>query len=241
MKGEPDNPVRIELGPAPESTYRALALLNAGSGVMVSLEKGFPDEEGDLEDPEPATGAKITISDNAGKRANLREVSPGTGFYFAENLVVEPGKRYTLSIDADGNGSIDGGGSAFAVGNLAWLSLADGGSYSASNLTASWTDSGSSQPDYNPLYQVVFQPNDASGLSNWAVYLGSERSFQPRAQTNPPTPLAPGTYTVTLNAFSGALGGSSGNVNVSDNITGVGIQGQIYSFQGVAPITITLR
>ncbi|MCS7068000.1 MAG: DUF4249 family protein [Meiothermus sp.] len=232
------NPLPIRVAPAPEGFFQATALLQPGGLAFVQLEKGIPNADGDLENAKPASGANITITDNAGKTATLSELAPGSGAYFANNFTVEPGKRYTLNIDADGNGSVDGSGSAFAVGNVAWSNLVNGGSYSASNLTATWSDSAASQPGYNALYMVSFQRNGGSGVSDFAVYVGSERSFQPRAQTSPPTPLAPGTYTVTLNAFSGALNGS--NLNITDNITGVGMQGQIYSIQPVNPITITL-
>jgi len=230
------NPLPIRVAPAPEGFYSANALLQPGGVAIVQLEKGIPNADGDLDNAEPAAGAKITISDNAGKTATLSELAPGA--YFANNFDVEPGKRYTLNIDADGNGSIDGSGSAFALGNVAWSNLSNGGSYSAASLTATWSDSASAQPGYNALYQVSFQRNGGSGVSDLAFYLGSERSFQPRAQTNPPTPLTPGTYTVTLNAFSGAFNG--GNLDITDNITGIGMQGQIFSLQAVNPITITL-
>lgn len=230
------NPLPIRVAPAPEGFFRATALLQPGGAVFMQLEKGIPNADGDLDNAEPAAGAKITISDNAGKEATLSELAPGA--YFANNFDVEPGKRYTLNIDADGNGSIDGSGSAFALGNVAWSNLSNGGSYSAASLTATWNDSASTQPGYNALYQVSFQRNGGSGVSDLAFYLGSERTFQPRAQTDPPTPLAPGTYTVILNAFSGAFSG--GNLDITDNITGIGMQGQIFSLQVVNPITITL-
>ncbi|PZA07319.1 MULTISPECIES: DUF4249 family protein [unclassified Meiothermus] len=236
MKGEQDDPVRIQLGLAPEGFFRATALLQPGGAVFMQLEKGIPNADGELENAEPAAGAKITISDNTGKEATLSELTPGV--YSAGNFAVEPGKRYTLNIDADGNGSIDGSGSAFAVGNVAWSNLSNGGSYSASSLTASWSDSAAAQPGYNALYQVTFQRNGGSGISDLAFYLGSDRTFQPRAQTDPPTPLTAGTYTVTLSAFSGAFSGS--NLDITDNITGIGMQGQIYSVQMANPITITL-
>ncbi len=230
------NPLPIPVAPAPEGFFRATALLQPGGVAFMQLEKGIPNADGDLEDAEPASGAKITISDNAGKTAILSELVPGA--YIANNFDVEPGKRYTLSIDADGNGSIDGSGSAFAVGTVAWSNLSHGGTYSAASLTATWDDSGSAQPGYNALYQVSFQRIGGSGVSDMAFYLGSERSFQPRAQIDPPTPLAPGTYTVMLSAFSGALSG--GDLDITDNITGIGMQGQIYSLQALEPITITL-
>ena len=232
-----ENPLQIRVAPAPEGFYEANAILQPGGAAFVQLEKGIPTADGDLDNAEAAGGAKITISDNAGKSATLSEVAAGS--YFANNFDIQPGRRYTLNIDADGNGSIDGSGSAFALGNVAWSNLSNGGSYSAASLTASWTDTASSQPGYNALYLVSFQRQGGSGAADFATYTGSERSFQPRAQTSsPPTPLAPGSYTVSLNAFSGAFSG--GNLNISDNITGIGMQGKIFSLQAVSPITITL-
>jgi hypothetical protein len=207
-----------------------------GGAVFVLLEKGIPNADGDLEDAEPASGAQITLSDSLGNTVTLGELAPGT--YIASNFNIVAGRRYSLSIDADGNGSIDGSGSAFALGNVSWSNLADGGSYSAASLTATWNDSAASQPGYSALYQVIFQRQGGSGVSDSAFYLGSELSFAPRAQTDPPTPLAPGTYTVMLNAFSGAFDG--GNLDITDNITGIGMQGKIFSFQAINPITINL-
>ncbi|WP_333659927.1 carboxypeptidase regulatory-like domain-containing protein [Meiothermus cerbereus] len=231
------NPLPIRVAPAPEGFFQALALLQPGGIAFVQLEKGIPNADGDLENAEPASGAQITISDNTGRTATLTELAPGT--YIANSFDIVPGRRYTLSIDADGNGSIDGSGSAFAVGNVSWSNLVNGGSYSAASLTATWNDSAATQPGYSALYQVTFQRQGGSGLSDFAFYVGSELSFAPRTQTDPPSPLAPGTYTVTLNAFSGAFGG--GNLDITDNITGVGMQGQIFSIQPVNPITITLN
>ncbi|WP_337869432.1 carboxypeptidase regulatory-like domain-containing protein [Meiothermus sp.] len=232
------NPLPIPVAPAPEGFFEASALLQPGGAVFVLLEKGIPNADGDLEDAEPASGAQITLSDSLGNTVTLSELAPGTGNYIASNFNIVAGRRYTLSIDADGNGSIDGSGSAFALGNVNWSNLADGGSYSAASLTATWNDSAASQPGYSALYQVIFQRQGGSGVSDFAFYLGSELSFAPRAQTDPPTPLAPGTYTVMLNAFSGAFNG--GNLDITDNITGIGMQGQIFSLQAINPITITL-
>ena len=231
------NPLPIRVAPAPEGFFRATALLQSGGIVSMQLEKGIPNADGDLENAEPATGAKITISDSVGNTTTLGELAPGS--YFADSFNIVAGRRYTLSIDADGNGSIDGSGSAFALGNVSWSNLANGGSYSAASLTATWNDSAANQPGYSALYQVIFQRQGGSGNSDFAFYLGSELSFAPRAQTDPPTPLTPGSYTVTLNAFSGAF--DSGNLDITDNITGIGMQGKIFSLQAASPITITLN
>jgi hypothetical protein len=231
------NPLPIRVAPAPEGFFQAVALLQPDGLAFVQLEKGIPNADGDLENAVPATGAKITITDNVGNTATLSELAPGG--YFADSFNIVAGRRYTLNIDADGNGSLDGSGSAFALGNVSWSNLVNGGSYSAASLTATWNDSAATQPGYSALYQVTFQRQGGSGPSDFASYVGSERSFAPRAQTNPPAPLAPGTYTVMLNAFSGAFSGS--DLDITDNITGVGMQGQIYSIQSVNPITITLN
>ncbi|HEU4743180.1 MAG TPA: carboxypeptidase regulatory-like domain-containing protein [Meiothermus sp.] len=242
MKGEQGNPVRIQLGLAPDATYKAFAMLTAGQGVLVTLEKGFPDEEGELQDPEPASGAKLKLSNDQGQSADLSEVGAGSGLYSLQggSFPIQAGRLYTLSIDGDGNGTLDGSGSTYAVGTVAWDGLANGGSYSASTLEVKWTDSGGGQTGYNALYYCNFFKTDPD--PDMASYVGSQRSFQPRSSlADPPVPLKPGSYAVTLIAFSGAFSGSSpSNFTISDNITGVGVQGQFMSFASADPLNITL-
>ena len=55
------------------------------------------------------------------------------------------------------------------------------------------------------------------------------------------TPLTPGAYMGSVLAFSGAYRpGGGGNFSVSDNITGVNIQGQFSSFSQATPVMFTL-
>lgn len=242
MKGDANSPVRIELGLAPDATYKAVAILTAGQGVSVILEKGFPDEEGELQDPEPASGAKLKLSNDQGQSADLSELGAGSGFYSLQGtgFPIQAGRLYTLSIDGDGNGTIEGGGSTYAVGAVNWDGLLNGGSYSANTLEVKWSDTGGGQAGYNALYYCSLFKTDSN--PDAASYVGSQRSFQPRSSlADPPVPLKPGSYTVTLIAFSGGFTGSnSSNFTVSDNITGVGVQGQFMSFASADPLNITL-
>ncbi len=112
--------VEIVMGLAPDAVYKAFAVL-ASSSFFLSLQKGIPDEDGSLPNPEPAAGAKIVLSDGS-TSVNLVEFSSGV-YNLPQSqppFVIQPGKRYTVTIDGDGNGTIDGSGSASAVGNVAF-------------------------------------------------------------------------------------------------------------------------
>lgn len=244
VKGDPGNPIVINTGLAPGFTYQATAILASGSsGVFLSLEQGIPNENGELDNPQPASGAKIKLSDASGQSVDLSELSPNSGQYGAlgSSFPIQAGKLYTLSIDADGNGTIDGSGSCYAIGTVAWTTPANGGSYASATLNASWTDSASSSPGYNGLYYAILSASDASDL---ATYVGSARSFQPKSALSDPTnpqPLKAGAYTGTLFVFSGAFTGTgSNNFTVTDNITGIGVQGQFYSFASAPSVNFTL-
>lgn len=69
----------------------------------------------------------------------------GSGVYaLTDGAEVTAGKQYTLSIDGDGNGSIDGSGSAFALDTAEWTNPTDGDTVSSSDFVASWSDTGTS-------------------------------------------------------------------------------------------------
>jgi hypothetical protein len=139
---------------------------------------------------------------------------------------------YTLQIDGDGNGSIDGAGTAFAVGNLAWLSPADGADVAAAGLTASWSDTAASNPAYAAIYEVSIS---SATVQDAAFYLGTARQL---AVTSASTgqPLAPGSYTATLTGFSGFTPQPGGGIQLTNNITGSGVTGTFFSAGATAPI-----
>ncbi len=242
LRGSQGEPLVIKVGVVTNLLYRATAVIasTGGGSVTVVLEAGVPGPDGDLTNPLPASGAKITIAEPGGTPVALVELSAGTGAYFLSGgLAITPGKTYTLSIDADGNGSIDGTGRAVAVGDLAWTSPLDGSTVSAAGLTASWTDTGTAQAaaGYAPVY-VVSLFSSTSGDA--ASYIGTERQFS-ALSVSTGAALSPGTYVGSLLGFGGAFGQTGASVQVSNNITGAGVTGLFYSLGSASTITFTLQ
>jgi hypothetical protein len=101
-------------------------------------------------------------------------------------LPASGGERYTISVDADGNGSIDATASCTVPGTLSWVVPTEGGAYGSADFVASWSDSLTGRANYSPQYLAVFssQATDAAG----AVYYGSALSYRPDP------PLVAGTY-----------------------------------------------
>jgi len=241
VRGSQGNPLVIKIGTITNLLYEATAILTSGQGtdmgsVTVVLSQGLPGPDGTLDSPMPASGAKITLTEGNGTPVALPELAPGTGYYGAPTgLTIAAGKSYLLSIDGDGNGSIDGTGRAFALGDLAWVNPIEGATVSAMNFIASWSDTGSGAgAAYAPLYQVVIQQSAPSGPSDGAVYVGTDRQFVVKSaymQGSPP--LLPGAYTGDLIGFSGFQG--AGGVQISNNITGAGVTGIFYSISATQP------
>jgi hypothetical protein len=229
--------------------YEASAILTAGDGstpgqVQVFVKEGIPGPDGTIEGGEPTSGAIIRFSEVGSSDAavTLSEISAGFGVYTAPaGVEITPGKLYSVSIDGDGNGSIDGTGSAFALGKVEWTSPKDGDTVSSADFTASWSDSGSELggAGYAALYEAVISANDGPG--DGAIYVGTEREFLVKSFVTPDAAgLQPGSYTGTLIGFSGALAG--GGVSVSNNINGVGMTGVFYSMSAAsASITFTVE
>src|SRR5262249_39164853 len=141
------NPLVIKIGVVKNVLYRASAVMATGAAgsagsVTVTLQSGLPGPDGNLMNPVPASGAILTLAPAAGGAAvTLPEIAPGSGFYATSTSgAIAAGTAYTLQIDGDGNGSIDGAGTAFAVGDLAWTSPATGADVAAAGLMASWSD-----------------------------------------------------------------------------------------------------
>ncbi len=232
--GDAGNPVQIKTGLIPNGLYKATAVLSSGS-AFVQLETGVPNADGDLDNPSPVAGAKMTLGEAGGAKVDLQDMGGGT--YLLNSSSLPAGKLYTLSIDVDGNGTVEGSGSAYAVGNLAWALPESGKTYNASGFTASWTDSGSSVPGYAPLYIVSL-----IGTSGGDGYVGSDLSFQPKDNLGGGGALPAGNYTGTLFAASGGItSGLGSNVSASDNITGIGLQGNFSSLSTPQPVTFTLK
>jgi hypothetical protein len=243
--GSPENPFVIRLGPVGTAVYEADAWLLAASGqAYVYLAQGIPNEDGEIEEAEPVDGAKITLIDGKGDSALLTGLGSG-GYYLQGGLSLVPGQRYTLTIDADNNGSLEGSGSLFAVGNIAWEAGLNGSTRPSQGFVARWTDSVSAVPGYSPAYYAwlsngATDPNQA----DFDYYIGPAREFTPHsnaAGATGSTPLRPGDYRGLLWAFSGAFVPSGSNsFTVSNNITGVGLGGRFYSFSQASDVNFTL-
>jgi len=243
VRGSANSPLVLEVGRVTGMLYEASAILQAGEGtgqIQVILQEGIPGPDGTIEEPFPTSGARILFGEAGGEQIELPELVPDSGLYMpADAIEVVAGKLYTLSIDGDGNGSIDGSGSAFALGTVEWTNPTDGDTVDASNFVASWSDTGSEVggAGYAPLYQAYLSSEDGSDAS---YYIGTEREYTVESMLNEGEPLQPGTYTASIIGFSGAFSG--GNVTISNNITGQGVTGLFYSFSNSSEdVTFTVE
>jgi len=248
VPGAQDKPLVLSIGRITGLLYQATAVLSADDNgtpgqVEVILEGGIPDSDGTLTNSMPASGAKITIAEMGGTGApvTLPEIAAGTGLYLAPaGMPITAGKSYLLSIDGDGNGSIDGTGTTYALGKVTWTNPTDGATVASAGFTASWADSGSALGGaaYAPVYEAVI--TGSADTTDGASYIGTDRQFLVKSLLTPDTGLMPGTYTGSVIGFSGALAGnSSGTTN---NITGAGVTGIFYSISGSSDsITFTVQ
>jgi hypothetical protein len=218
---DPSKGVRVDTAPLPNGAYvYDITAIIEGTQTSVIIERGVPDTDGTPLDPEAVDGARVTLRSDSGQTIDLIALSasfpagtgvPATGLYVSPMGMTVPasgGERYTLSVDVDGNGSVDATGACSVPGTLAWSVPKDGAAYAADGFTASWTDSASGSPGYSTQYVAYFSPQSGDAIG--AVYTGSERSFQPDPA------LAPGTYMATLQtAFAMAT------------FTGVSVQGNL--------------
>lgn len=235
VRGSQSSPLTLQVGRITGVVYQATAILSGSDGstpgqVQVLVEEGVPGDDGTIEAPMATSGARVFFAEvgSADAPVELGEIAPGSGVYMTlTGAPITAGKLYSVSIDGDGNGSIDGTGTAYALGSITWTNPADGDSVSARNFTASWSDSGSEAGGaaYAPVYQVVLSSEDGSDA---AIYVGTEREFVVKsAFMADAANLLPGTYTGSVLGFSGAI--SSGDLTTSNNITGLGVTGQFYS------------
>jgi hypothetical protein len=232
----PSKGVRVDTAPLPNGAYvYDITAVIQGTQTSVIIERGVPDTDGSPLDAEPVDGARVTLRSEGGQTIDLMSLSasfpagtgvPATGLYVSPMGMTVPasgGERYTLSVDVDGNGSVDATGACSVPGTLAWVVPDDGGEYAADGFTASWTDSASGRAGYSTQYVAYFAAE--SGNSIGAVYTGSERSFRPDPA------LAPGTYSATLQtAYSMAT------------FTGVSVQGNLLcGASTTSDVTFTIK
>ncbi|HYQ00973.1 MAG TPA: carboxypeptidase-like regulatory domain-containing protein [Polyangiaceae bacterium] len=248
VRGSQNNPLTLQVGRITGVLYQANAILTSGDGstpgqIQVVVEEGIPGDDGTIVDPMPTSGAKVFFNEVGSSDAPLAltELAPNSGLYMSlTGATITAGKLYAVSIDGDGNGSIDGTGTAYALGAVEWTNPTDGASVKAANFTASWSDTGSKVGGaaYAPVYEAVISSTDSSDA---AIYIGTDREFLVKSATMVDAPdLTPGTYTATVFGFSGAI--SNGSVSTSNNITGLGVTGQFYSMSSASnEITFTVK
>ncbi|MFZ2649225.1 MAG: carboxypeptidase-like regulatory domain-containing protein [Burkholderiaceae bacterium] len=246
--GSQIEPLTIKVGVLKNLLYQVSATLSVGVGgalgsVAVILEQGLPGPDGTLETPLPASGAKIFISEAGGSPVQLAEIGAGSGFYGAPaGIPVTAGRAYTLLVDADGNGSIDGSATANAVGTLSWVNPTPGGTLPPAIFTASWTDIGvaGAVPGYAPVYVVVFTQT-AGLIPDLSTYFGTDRQFVVSSALDESLPLSPGEYSGTLLGFSGWSATAGSGITVTNNVSGANVTGQFSSIATAAPITFTVQ
>lgn len=224
---------RLESIAARRSTQaRTRASTTTSAEVYAVLETILPDgSEGD-----PVDTASITLSGPDGSSSTLTPLGYSSGVYDLTTNVV-PGERYTLSVDADNNGSVDGSGSVYVVGNLAWVNPTDGATVSANGLTARWSDSAVGVDSaYSVLYEAVIAGSD-DATTDASFYLGSDLSYDPYhydfENLGNQQPLMAGSYSGDLWAFSGPFLAPTPdgiNFDLTNNITGLTVNGQFYSW-----------
>ena len=189
----------------------------------------------------PASGAKITlVQSGGGTPVLLPELSAGSGYYSTPGTFsITPGKTYVIAIDADGDGSIDGSGSASAVGDLVFFNPVDTAVVSGNGLVASWGDTGAGSPGYSVVYYLFITGNNGA-----FYYVGNQ---QEAAVSNLLTaggePLPPGDYTAEVSGWSGGLSllGGGGGLTFGNNITGAGVSGTFYSVGQSTSISFTVQ
>ncbi len=237
------SPLPVKIGVVKNFLYNALAVLSASGGtgsVAVILESGVPDETGQLQNPMPASGAKITVVESGGgSPVLLPELSSGSGYYATPGtFAITPGKTYTILIDADGYGSVDGSGSASAVGELTFTNPTDGATVSGNGLLATWSDSGAGNPGYSVVYYAFI-----TGENGGFYYIGNDREATvTNILTGGGAPLPPGDYAGEVTAWSGGISlGGGGGLTFGNNITGAGVSGAFYSSGQSASVGFTVQ
>ena len=236
-------PVKVIIGNVGTVNYSVSAWVTSGTGggafayIYELLPNGEPNQS------EPASGAKVVLTGPDNTTITLAELVANSGYYYAA-ISITVGARYTLSIDMGSSGSIGGSGSVYAVGDVVWTSPSNGSTTSSAGLTASWSDTGSVTPGYSVLYWA-FITNTSSSTVDFATYTGSNREFLVKSGLNPANNLMPGEYVASVYAFSGpyALGANS-DFDITNNITGSTVSGQFYSWSGggqSAAATFTLN
>ncbi|MDX1812139.1 MAG: hypothetical protein R3240_09340, partial [Gammaproteobacteria bacterium] len=236
--GSKDNPMTLTIGNIGTVGYTVLAYLT-DSTVWVTLRENIPnsDLQGDV-----VSGANIVLTGPNGFSITVPEFTygaTGSGFYTAD-IAPELGQKYTLSIDADNNGTVDGSGFVYIAGEINITSPIDGATVAADGLTMSWTDSANNVANPDPNYSATYWAyiygatyNGTAFTFDTARYIGTNTSFTVKSSENIGENLLPGNYSATVLSFSGAYlpaFDTSYNGSLVNNITGPSVNGQFYVF-----------
>jgi hypothetical protein len=211
----------IKVGNVGLLSYQVIAMLTSGT-VVASLYETLSDGTKGA----GVTGA-VMVLQGPSSSITLTEMPGNPGSYYATTTIT-PGARYSLTIDADHNGSIDGTGTVTAVGALAMTTPASGSTIAASTFTnAAWTDSASAASGYSVVYFASL-----AGSAGSATYMGSSRQFVPLNITNG-SKLPAGSYNANLIGFSGPYS-AGGNWTLTNNISGSTVSGKFISSSSAA-------
>ena len=217
--------ITVRIGGVSLLSYQVNAYLVNGA-VVAMLNESVP-PNGTI--GAAVSGAIMVLTGPSGP-VTLTETAGAPGMYMATLATPTPGARYTLTIDADHNGSIDGTGAVNAVGTLAWTLPTNGSTYTASTFNnVAWTDSGTAVAGYSVVYYATIM-NTATGVTALASYTGSALQFNPVNLVTPFGALPAGPYTASLFGFSGPYNPGSGTWTETNNITGSTVSGKFYSF-----------
>ncbi|MDH5379017.1 MAG: carboxypeptidase-like regulatory domain-containing protein, partial [Gammaproteobacteria bacterium] len=211
------DPVTLVIGNIGTVSYQIAAtiLRLGGDGsdlIFADIEEILP--TGDVNDAAVLPSATIVVTGPNGFNVTLTEYVSGN---YSTSTTITPGGRYTITVDIDQNGSIDGSGSVFAVGDISWVMPENASTVKNDDLVVSWSDSGATNSDYAALYWVSLTEDS---FSDSAYYFGSDSQFTPRSLLNPESPLAPGNYMGSIWAFSGPSDIPVGEFDFSNNVTG---------------------
>ena len=231
----PPTAITIKIGGVSLLSYKINAYLFTG-GACATVNEVLPDGNVGAD----VTGAIVKLNGPGGPY-NLTEATSGTPGLYCAFFTPTSGARYTLTVDADHNGSIDGTGSVTAVGTITSVTPANGVTYSASTFQPQWADSGTATSGYSVVYFVFISKSDQTAYS---MYTWSELQFTAYnlASGTPNQPLPAGTYTEQIFAFSGSYKPGSGNWEQTSNITGANVSGEFYSVGSPSSsITFTLN
>ena len=235
--GSENNPIKIQLGNIGALNYEAIAYLLDDSVIALLNEK--PNDENADTGNDGVSGAKITLTGPDGMPITLEENLVIPGMYSA-NLTPLVGQRYTLNIDVENNGSIDGSGSIFVIGDVSFTKPTNNTTVSGQNLEIAWHDTAFDEANVDPAYTAIYwvwifgSNNSQQSFSfDSANYLGTDLSFIAKSTINEGEDLVPGEYSASILSSSGAYQPTLGNdfsATLINNITGPTVSGQFYSY-----------